>query len=86
MLDRNLANIRCYPVNQTVGVGVGPSVFGNFIYNKAIQHFKTGEIKIFGFVQHEGRNSIVESAAKVSEPRMPFLNIMAVDDVVVFSF
>ena len=52
MLHRNLADVSCHPINQTIGVGIRTAIFNNFVNQKTVHHFEAREIKMFRFVEH----------------------------------
>src|SRR5205814_1610498 len=61
-------------------------ILNDFVDQKTIYHFKTRKVKLLRFVQHQRRDAIVEAAAKVSEPGMFLLDVMPVDNVIIFAF
>jgi len=84
-LHPDLADVSRHAINQTIGVRIWPAIFCNLVRHEPVHHFEAREIKIFRFVQHQGCDPIVETAAEISKPGMFLLDVVAVNDVEIFA-
>jgi hypothetical protein len=85
MVDLYLPNLAGGSVNQTVDVRKRTAILDDFAHQEAVHNLETREIKVLWFVQHQRRDTIVESAPRVAEPRVLFIDVMTVNNIVVLA-
>ena len=67
MADLYLTNLAGGSVNQTVDVRKRAAILDDFVNQEAVYHLEAREVKVLWFVQHQRRDTIVESAPRVAE-------------------
>jgi hypothetical protein len=81
--DFNRANVLGTSQDEAVDVGIRARVFQHLADQERIDALEARKIESARFAQKDRGNSVVDSAAKVSEPVMLFRLVPSVNDVVV---